>query len=187
MTLIAIADAGVVDGEAAAVAEECLADVIGFETARIPPLPDIDYARDAARNQYSSTLVLREAQKHRPSNAAQLLVFTERDIFIPMLSFVFGQAQLDGPVAVLSLARLRQEFYGLPPNRVLFLARVRKETLHEVGHTLGLTHCSDRQCTMSLSTSIQQLDAKGSWYCETCTALVREKIPSARRAAVPEV
>lgn len=187
MTLIAIASAGTVDDDAVAMVESSLRDVIGVDTARVAPLPDIAYARDEARNQYSSTLVLRQAQKHRPPDAARMIILTERDIFIPMLSFVFGQAQLDGPLAVLSFARLRQEFYGLPPNHALFLVRVRKETLHEIGHTLGLTHCADTRCTMSLSTSIQQLDAKGSGFCENCTALVREKIPPARRAAVPEV
>jgi archaemetzincin len=177
--MIAIATAGYVDGEAAAWIEGCLATAIGADTERIAPIPDIDYAYDAARGQYSSTLVLHDAIARVPPGAAKLLVITERDIFIPMLSFVYGQAQLDGPVAVLSLARLRQEFYGLPPNRSLLLVRARKEALHEMGHTYGLTHCGDTGCVMSLSTNIEQLDAKGSDYCDGCATLLHETAASA--------
>jgi archaemetzincin len=184
--MIAIATAGRVDGEAASWIEGCLATAIGVDTERLEPLSDIDYAYDPGRGQYSSTLVLHDAIARVPGNAAKLLVITERDIFIPMLSFVYGQAQLDGPVAVLSLARLRQEFYGLPPNRALFLVRVRKEALHEIGHTYGLTHCSDTGCVMSLSTNIEQLDAKGSDYCDGCATLLHEAAAAAGGAARPE-
>lgn len=177
--MIAYATAGEVDGEVASWIEGCLATTIGTDTERIEPLGDIGYAYDAARGQYSSTLVLHDAITRVPRNATKLLVITERDIFIPMLSFVYGQAQLDGPVAVLSLARLRQEFYGLPPNRALLLIRARKEALHEMGHTYGLTHCADTGCVMSLSTNIEQLDAKGSDYCDGCATLLHEAAAAA--------
>lgn len=172
--MIAITTAGEVDGEAASWIEGCLASAIGIDTLPLGPLPSPEYAYDIARGQYSSTLVLHDALTRVPPSATKLLVITERDIFIPMLSFVYGQAQLDGPVAVLSLARLRQEFYGLPPNRALLLTRARKEALHEMGHTFGLTHCGDTACAMSLSTNIEQLDAKGSDYCSDCATLLRE-------------
>jgi archaemetzincin len=184
--MIALATAGDVDGEAASWIEGCLATAIGADTCRLAPLPDIAYAYDAARGQYSSTLVLHDALTRVPRDAAKLLVITERDIFIPMLSFVYGQAQLDGPVAVLSLARLRQEFYGLPPNRPLLLVRARKEALHEMGHTYGLTHCGDTGCVMSLSTNIEQLDAKGSDYCDDCATLLREAAGPPAVVAEPE-
>ena len=183
MTVIAVAMAGNVDGEAAAYAELCLATVPGVETRRLEPFPELTYAWDAVRRQYSSTLVLRDSVSRRPPDASKLLVLTEHDIFIPMLSFVYGQAQLSGPVAVLSLARLRQEFYGLPPNPALFLLRLRKEVLHEIGHTFGLTHCTDSLCTMSLSTNIQQLDLKQGVFCEDCALLLSESVEQAGSAA----
>src|SRR5512141_1654373 len=155
MGFIAMTTAGAVDSEAANYAGACLTALLGAEIRSIDPLPDPSYAWDEKRRQYSSTLVLREAVRRVPAWSMKLVVLTEADIFIPMLSFVYGQAQLDGPVAVLSFARLRQEFYGLPPNRALFLMRVRKEVLHEVGHTFGLVHCEETICTMSLSTNIQ--------------------------------
>ncbi|HYM60791.1 MAG TPA: archaemetzincin family Zn-dependent metalloprotease [Thermoanaerobaculia bacterium] len=184
MGLIALAAAGSVDEEGATCAAACLQSALGVQTRRLDAFPELANAYDPARKQYSSTLVLRDALARRPSDAYKLLVLTERDLFIPMLSFVYGQAQLSGPIAVLSFARLRQEFYGLPANRPLFFIRIGKETLHEIGHTMGLTHCTDRSCTMSLSTNIQQLDEKGTDYCESCAALLREASGPALNVAV---
>ena len=174
MSRIALAAAGAVDTEAMGFAASCITAALGLATDLLGEFPDPWYAYDGSRGQYSSTLVLRDALARRPPEATKLLVLTERDLFIPMLSFVYGQAQLDGPAAVLSLARLHQEFYGLPANRPLFLVRVRKETLHEVGHTFGLTHCDEPLCAMALSTTIQQLDAKGGDYCAVCAILLRD-------------
>ena len=128
-------------------------------------------------------MILRDALERRPARATKLLVLTEHDLFIPMLSFVYGQAQLDGAVALMSLARLRQEFYGLPANRALFLWRVRKEALHEIGHAYGLTHCNETVCALRLSTNIQQLDLKGGDFCASCAILLRDAVAAAHNAA----
>jgi archaemetzincin len=181
--VLALAAAGAVDGEAVGFAEACLASALGVDTLRLAPFPDPWYAYDTARGQYSSTLILRDALERRPAKATKLLVLTERDLFIPMLSFVYGQAQLNGAVALMSLARLRQEFYGLPPNRALFLWRVRKEALHEIGHAYGLTHCNEAICTLRLSTNIQQLDVKGGDFCASCAILLRDALAAAHNAA----
>jgi archaemetzincin len=85
-----------------------------------------------------------------------------------MLSFLFGQAQFDGPVAVVSLCRLHQQFYGLPEQEGLLRERTVKEALHELGHTFGLVHCSQPTCAMSLATHIELVDAKAEHYCERC-------------------
>lgn len=159
-----------------------LRDAYGFAVRRLAPLPEPEYAYDAQRGQYSSILVLRElaavAQANTGKNACatKLLAVTEKDLFIPMLTFVYGQAQLGGTLSIISLARLRQEFYGLPPNREVLLARASKEALHEAGHTFNLTHCADKGCAMCLSTNIRQLDLKNNRYCGACSALVRETI-----------
>ena len=116
--------------------------------------------------------VLEMLARRCPADALKLLAVTERDLFIPVLTFVFGQAQLGGRVAVVSLARLRQEFYGLPPNREIFLERAHKEALHEAGHMFGLVHCADRTCAMSLATNIRQIDGKQAAFCAACAAHV---------------
>ena len=133
-------------------------------------LPSIDFAFDAPRRQYASAAVLEMLMRIRPEDALKLLAVTERDLFIPVLTFVYGHAQLGGRVAAISLARLRQEFYGLPPNRQVFLERAYKEALHETGHAFGLVHCADRQCAMALATNIAQIDRKRDAFCAACAS-----------------
>lgn len=133
-------------------------------------LPTVDFAFDARRSQYSSIAVLEMLVRECPKDAHKLLAITERDLFIPVLTFVYGQAQLGGPVGAVSLARLRQQFYGLPADRGVLLDRALKEILHESGHLFGLLHCADRGCAMSLSTGIRQIDGKQASYCAVCTA-----------------
>jgi archaemetzincin len=116
---------------------------------RLPALGLPEGAYDRTRGQYQSVEFMKTLARSRPSDAARILGVTEVDLVIPMLTFVFGQAQLNGPVAVLSLCRLRQEFYGLRGEEGLLRERVVKEALHELGHTFGLTHCLEPKCAMS--------------------------------------
>ena len=176
MCLIALGRAGDLDASVMSFVDGCLRSIDGVETMAAAPLAEPAYAWDPARRQFSSTLILREAVARKPPGADKFLVLAEIDLFIPMLTFVYGQAQLGGAVALLSLVRLREEFYRLPPNPSLFRTRVRKETLHEIGHAIGLIHCEDPLCTMHLSTNIQQLDAKSGDYCEHCTQAIRRKL-----------
>lgn len=148
--------------------ERGIASFLGFETRRLEPLADPAYAFDPRRRQYSSVEVMRALGATAPQDNSKVIGITERDLFIPVLTFVFGQAQLGGRLAVVSLARLRQEFYGLPPDQTVLLSRALKETAHELGHTLGLAHCPDRFCAMSVSTDIRQVDGKRAEYCGGC-------------------
>ena len=133
-------------------------------------LPPPDFAFDPQRNQFGSIPILSMLARRCPTDALKLLAVTERDLFIPVLTFVYGHAQLGGRVAAVSLARLRQEFYGLAPDREAFLQRALKEALHETGHTFGLVHCPERVCAMSLATNIRQIDSKNAAFCAACAA-----------------
>ncbi len=181
MKLFYLASIGAADEEVLAIVETSLWQEFGFAIQRLEPLPEPSYAYDPKSGQYSSSLIVKRLVELCPADAVRLLALTEKDIFIPMLTFVFGQAQLKGPAALVSLARLRQEFYRLPPNRMLLTARTIKEALHEVGHTFGLVHCRDMGCTMSLATNVQQLDMKGSGFCTGCRVLLRESVARERR------
>jgi archaemetzincin len=173
VNLLYVVALGGVDEEALEAIELSLWQVFGVPVRRLPPLEEPAYAYDPQRKQYGSVAVLRKMLGHVPANAMKLLAVTEMDLYIPMLSFVFGQAQLDGVLAAVSLARLRQEFYGLPPNRLLLLGRAVKEAVHEVGHTFGLIHCTDNRCPMSFSNTISQVDRKGEDLCANCTLMLR--------------
>jgi archaemetzincin len=129
---------------------------------------DPDGAYDPARAQYFSTAILRDLARRWPAEQERLLAVTALDLYLPVLTFVFGEAQLDGRAALVSLHRLREEFYGLPPRDDLFRERLLKEAVHELGHTFGLRHCQDWRCVMASSHSVERIDVKGVEFCAAC-------------------
>jgi archaemetzincin len=145
---------------------------------RLPALAVPETAYDPKRKQYQSVEIMKMLAQAAPSDAYRILGVADVDLAIPMLSFLFGQAQLDGRIALVSLCRLHQEFYGLPADEQTLRERTSKEVLHELGHTFGLVHCSDPRCVMSLATHIGLVDAKGEKYCERCGMQVVERFSS---------
>jgi len=145
------------------------------EGVREITIPAVEFAFDGDRRQYGSVGVLEMLLRICPADADKFLAVTDRDLFVPVLTFVFGQAQLGGRVGVVSLARLRQEFYGFAPNREVFVDRAAKEALHETGHLFGLVHCAERICAMSLATNIRQIDEKRAAYCPACGGRLRRR------------
>jgi len=135
-------------------------------------------AFDPKRKQYQSVEIMRMLVENAPSDATRILGVTDVDLSIPMLSFLFGQAQLDGKVAVVSLCRLQQEFYGLPAQDEILRERLTKEVLHEMGHTFGLVHCSEQTCAMTLSTHIGMVDTKSERYCDRCGLRLAQRFAS---------
>ncbi len=90
------------------------------------------------------------------------------DLYAPDLNFVFGQAQLPGDRAVMSIARLRPEFWGNDPDRDALIDRAIKEAVHELGHTLDIPHCDNPDCVMHFSNRLAETDRKGRDFCESC-------------------
>jgi archaemetzincin len=130
---------------------------------------------DAKRGQYHSTSILKELLYGLPSDAVRAIGIFPFDLFIPILTFVFGEAQLNGKVAIVSTARLEQEFYGVPSNDLLLKRRLIKEVKHELGHTFGLLHCTRKSCVMSLATNIADVDHKGLLFCNSCGDVLKPK------------
>jgi archaemetzincin len=131
-----------------------------------------DDAFDARRNQHASHRILLWLSSRRPRRAARLLGLTDVDLFIPVLTFVFGEAQLRGHSAVVSTARLAGG--SLPGESARLAARLRTEAVHELGHTFGLLHCRNASCAMARSSGLKDVDAKRPDLCETCRALFLE-------------
>lgn len=127
-------------------------------------------AFDKKRKQYRSPVILSEVQgcAVKMKGLDRVLGVMDADIFVPELNFVFGEATCPGKAALISLCRLRPKFYGESPNMELFLERALKEAVHELGHTLGLTHCSRSLCVMYFSNSISDTDIKKSLFCNEC-------------------
>jgi archaemetzincin len=128
-----------------------------------------DVAYNISRGQSNSSVVLTELQRVFPDFGGKLLGVTSVDLFIPVLTFVFGEAQLNDRACVASGCRLHEEFYGMAPNERLFRERLLKECIHELGHTFGLLHCHDYNCVMHSSTSVDEIDVKGAHLCPSCT------------------
>jgi archaemetzincin len=148
--------------------ELSLWQVFGLEARRLPVRGLPAEAFDPMRRQYASVAILANLQKAQNPDAVRTLGIADEDLFIPMLTFVFGQAQVGGRCALVSAARLRQEFYGFGPNLSLLSSRIIREAVHEVGHTYGLLHCAHAECPMSLSNTIVQVDRKGEDLCQSC-------------------
>jgi archaemetzincin len=132
-------------------------------------------ALDPARGQYGAEAVAHAvARLPGTGERDRLLAVIDRDLFTPGLNFVFGIAS--GHLALVSLARLRQEFYGLPADRPLFHRRVLTEAVHELGHTFWLFHCTDPRCVMFFSNTLADTDRKGPAFCTRCMKLLKEQM-----------
>lgn len=150
-----------------------LGDVFPHPIVRANPAIDLHPCYVPGREQHHATLVLAALLRHRPDPAAKMLGIVPVDLFVPVLTFVFGQAQLDGPGAVVSTYRLRSEYYGLPPDEGTLLERTIKECVHELGHAFGLVHCDSYDCVMHASASVDEVDLKRSAFCGRCALLLR--------------
>jgi archaemetzincin len=124
-------------------------------------------AFNKTRNQHNSTLILNQINTYaQKKEHHRILGLVNVDLYAGQLSYVFGEAYLTGKAALISLLRLRNEFYNQQPDSELFTQRTLKEAVHEVGHTLGLDHCSKTTCVMHFSNSIADTDKKQTFFCD---------------------
>ncbi len=136
-------------------------------------IPTPKDAYNSRRKQFHSSLILAKIHQYCEELVAdRVLGITNVDLYVPRLNFVFGEAECPGKAAIISLYRLKPEFYGNPPNSTLFVQRSVKEAVHEIGHTLGLGHCREPSCVMFFSNSILDTDRKKSTFCKRCYSLI---------------
>lgn len=129
---------------------------------------DLSNYYDASRRQYNANQILQLVTELSPSYHLKAVGIFRVDLFIPILTYIFGQAALNGKTGIASLYRLRNELYGLSPNQNLLIERFRKVVIHELGHTFGLIHCSHTKCIMRSSTYVEDLDQKDILFCPNC-------------------
>jgi archaemetzincin len=128
------------------------------------------------RQQYHSSEILRRIQALVRPLDWRILAVADVDLYIPILKYVFGEAQMGGPCAVVSVHRLHQEFYGLDRDDALLSQRLFKESVHELGHTLDLRHCQDYRCVMASSHSVEWIDLRESTLCDSCRSVAEVKL-----------
>ena len=136
-----------------------------------PPSFDPEIAFDPGRGQYNSRTLLAQLLHTAPHE--RVLGVAGVDLFVPVLTFVLGEAQLGGRAAIVSIHRLRNEPYGLPEDPPLLLERLVKEAVHELGHNHGLLHCPMTRCVMSSSAGVEEVDLKSDRFCDRCLARLR--------------
>lgn len=124
-------------------------------------------AFNLARKQYNASVIINEINKSRSFNSIKALGVIEDDIYSGGLNYVFGQAMLGGCCGIISLSRLRWGIGGTN-EKELFLSRVEKEAVHELGHTFGLRHCPNPRCVMFFSSSLEDTDRKSADFCPEC-------------------
>jgi len=129
---------------------------------------DLSEYYDSARRQYNGNELLKQVHSMVfPESDKNLGIFNV-DLFVPILTFIFGQAFLGGRTGIASLYRLSNERYGMMPDEGLMLERFKKEVIHELGHTLGLIHCLSPTCVMRSSTYVEDIDQKSMHLCHNC-------------------
>jgi len=137
------------------------------------------HAYDPRRKQHASGAILRWLLETGP-RGGKVLGITDRDLFIPILTYVFGEAQLGGAAAVVSTARLVEDLdvvaaeAGADGGARILVERLAKEAVHEVGHAFGLVHCGTEGCVMSRSPAVREVDGKSSELCGACSARLAE-------------
>ncbi len=134
------------------------------------PIPEDTF--NPARNQYCSSEILGKIVERADLGGDYVLGVTDVDLYVPGLNFVFGEASSSGRVALISLLRLRQEFYGLPSDTKLYHERAVKEAVHEIGHIIGLKHCRNPYCVMFFSNIMADTDRKRRRFCKRCNRRV---------------
>lgn len=138
---------------------------------------DFGLAFDPNRYQYNSTKLLEIAINSNILNDnRKSIILTDLDLFVPVLTYVFGEAEFNGRTAIVSSYRLHNEYYGLPSDHKLLQSRIEKEIIHELGHTFGLIHCSDDFCVMRSSSYVEDIDLKNHNFCLICKTLLQQKL-----------
>jgi archaemetzincin len=147
----------------------------GYQVKILSLLQEIDFALDHDRGQYHSTKVLEKLASLAPSDTLKLIAICKQDLFIPILTHVYGEAQLGGKACIVSTYRLQDNLPVVKTNKVYY-NRIIKEVIHELGHTFNLKHCPDHNCCMHYCRSIEDVDNKSVHFCRYCKVLMEDEI-----------
>jgi archaemetzincin len=165
---INILNASTLEDERLQGVSHAVGQVFGLRTYVTPATLNLDQAFDVSRGQYNSTALLAQLLHLYGNESEKRIAVVRVDLFIPVLTFVFGEAQLNGIAAVVSFHRLANPFYGMPKDDSLTWKRLEKEIIHELGHTFGLFHCHQFECVMRSSTYVEEIDLKRGVLCTDC-------------------
>lgn len=130
------------------------------------------------RGQYDAGRVIRHLSLTASPRCRRLLALTMVDLCSPILTYVYGEAELGGRVAVVSGFRLRRDGDGTEVPAGRYYERLIKVALHEVGHTFSLYHCDAPRCLMQFSPGMTELDALEVRFCDRCAFMLHSALRS---------
>jgi archaemetzincin len=171
---IGLAALGPIDPDILRILRTALAKILRLPVRVLRPKPLPMQAYHFTRQQYNSTQLLEFLLDDEETEAFRILGVTAGDLCIPILTFVFGEAQLNGKAAIISLFRPRGDADGITPPRPVFLGRLIKLSLHELGHTFGLEHCREDGCLMGFSSNLEKLDQNHTAFCDYCQVFLTD-------------
>ena len=157
-----------------AVAAE-ISRVFGFATEIVCVLDDLSFALDQNRNQHHSTMILEQLAANTPSGAVKVIAIAQVDLFIPILTHVYGEAQLGGIASIVSTFRLNEGRSGMNISQK-YIDRIVKEAIHELGHTFNLRHCPEESCIMHYCRNEEDVDRKSDELCRYCKVMLEDEI-----------
>jgi len=149
--------------------------VFGFSTETNPILQDLSFALDDNRNQYHSTAILDRLAANLPPQVVRVLAIAQVDLFIPILTHVYGEAQLGGAACIVSTFRLNEGRSGINISQK-YIDRIVKEAIHELGHTFNLRHCPEQTCIMHYCRNEEDVDRKSDQLCRYCIIMLEDEM-----------
>ncbi len=158
------------------IVDKALLEMIRTETARIfgckvqlkEARTELGQYFDGSRRQYNADQLLQMVDLTYGKDEAKTAGLFLVDLFIPILTYIFGQAYLNGRTSVASGYRLTDERYGIKSFKQKYPSRFLKEVIHELGHNFGLIHCHTIGCVMQASTYVEDIDLKNTDFCPAC-------------------
>ena len=142
----------------------------------LPPSPLPESAYDPLRDQYNALDILRHMKSLDTWGNSKVLGVVTVDLFIPILTYVLGEAQLGNACAVISLKRIRILKNGDMAPLSLYFQRAAKLAVHELLHTFNLMHCKENTCILNYLGDLDSLDARELVMCRYCESVLAEEI-----------
>lgn len=133
-------------------------------------MEQLDFAQSKAREQYNASLIMKRLNSFKSSTIDKILAIADVDLYESGALYVLGQSDPIQGIALISVTRLRPEFYNRSPSDKTFLSRIHKTAIHELAHAYGLGHCTNPKCIMFPPKDISDEDRKGTELCNKCTA-----------------
>lgn len=171
---ILISPIGIIESSLLSELKENIADIFNYPVSVCSLLDNIEFAFSPERDQYNSTTIIKRLSEFAPTNCLKVIAICEKDLFIPILTYVFGEAQLDGRSCIVSTYRLKDTLALINPKGV-FSERIIKEAVHELGHTFNIRHCPDKTCAMHYCRSLDDVDHKEIRMCRYCSIMLEDE------------